>query len=293
MDIQWFPGHMTKARRAIAEDIRQVDAVCEVIDARLPSSSRNPDLPGLLSGKPRILALNRIDQANPDATAKWSAYYRASGERVIETDSRSGKGVGQLTSAVRSLLADKLASYEAKGQAGRGLRVMVVGIPNVGKSAFINALAKRRAASVSDRPGVTRGRQWIRIDNTLELMDTPGVLWPKFSSRTTGENLAFTGAVRDETMDIEELGAALMLRLRETRPEQLAERFRMELDMSDDGYAMLDKAAAGRGFLLPGGLYDTGRTAAILLDEFRAGKLGRVTLDALPDDGGDSGKRRA
>ncbi|MDR1589184.1 MAG: ribosome biogenesis GTPase YlqF [Oscillospiraceae bacterium] len=291
MDIQWFPGHMTKARRAIAEDIRQVDAVCELVDARLPSSSRNPDLPGLLGGKPRILVLNRIDQADPGDTAKWSAYYRASGERVIETDCRSGKGVGQLPPAVRSLLADKLASYRAKGQAGRGLRVMVVGIPNVGKSAFINALAKRRAATVSDRPGVTRGRQWIRIDNALELMDTPGVLWPKFGSRTVGENLAFTGAVRDETMDIEELGASLMLRLRDTCPERLAERCRMELGAAADGFEMLGKAAAGRGFLLPGGRYDTGRAAAILLDEFRAGKLGRVTLDAPPESGGGDGNR--
>ncbi|MDR2358049.1 MAG: ribosome biogenesis GTPase YlqF [Oscillospiraceae bacterium] len=292
MDIQWFPGHMTKARRAMAEDIRLVDAVCELIDARLPSSSRNPDLPDLLGGKPRILVLNRIDQADPDATAKWSAYYRASGERVIETDCRSGKGVGKLPPVARSLLADKLASYEAKGQSGRGLRVMVVGIPNVGKSAFINAVAKRKAASVADRPGVTRGRQWIRIDGTLELMDTPGVLWPKFGSRTVGENLAFTGAVRDETMDIEELGASLMLRLRDMSPKPLAERCRMELDMSDDGYAMLDKAAAGRGFLLPGGRRDTGRTAAILLDEFRAGKLGRVTLDAPPESIGHDGSRQ-
>lgn len=280
MDIQWFPGHMAKARRKMAEDIRQVDAVCELADARVPMSSRNPDLREIIGGKPAIVVLNRIDQADPDATARWSARYKSLGERVIETDCKSGKGVGRFPAAVRSLLADKLAAYASKGQAGRGLRVMVVGIPNVGKSAFINALAKRSAARVSDRPGVTRGSQWIRIDGALELMDTPGVLWPKFSDRAAGENLAFTGAIRDEVTDAEELGAALMLRLRILSPERLAERFKLDIDASDDGYALLTKAAAGRGFLLPGGEYDIGRVAAVLLDEFRAGKLGRVTLDA-------------
>ncbi|MDR1299215.1 MAG: ribosome biogenesis GTPase YlqF [Oscillospiraceae bacterium] len=289
MDIQWFPGHMTRAKRDMAESLRHVDAICEIIDARAPSSSRNPDLNGLAGGKPRVLAINRIDQADADATARWSAHYRGLGERVIETDCRSGAGVSRFAEAARAQLADKLASYEAKGQTGRGLRFMVVGIPNVGKSAFINALAHRRAAAVSDRPGVTRGRQWIKIDSSLELMDTPGVLWPKLGDRTVAENLAFTGAVRDEVVDTEELCASLMVRLRELCPGRLAERYKMAVDANDDGYAMLSRAAAGRGFLLPGGVYDTGRVSAILLDEFRSGKLGRITLDGLPRGGSADG----
>jgi ribosome biogenesis GTPase A len=289
MDIQWFPGHMAKARRKIAEDIRRVDAVCEIIDARLPASSRNPDLRKIMGVKPRILVLNRADQADPHATAAWSAHYRAIGERVIVTDCKSGKGVGRFPAAARALLADKLAAYAARGQTGRGLRVMVAGIPNVGKSAFINAMAGRSATRVSDRPGVTRGGQWIRIDGALELMDTPGVLWPKLGDRTAAENLAFAGAVRDEATDCEELGALLMLRLRTLCPQALAARCKIDVGAPEGGYAMLEKAAAGRGFLLPGGGCDTRRMAAVLLDEFRAGKVGRVTLDVIPADAGDNG----
>jgi ribosome biogenesis GTPase A len=289
MDIQWFPGHMAKARRDMAESLRHIDAICEVIDARIPRSSRNPDLIGLAGTKPRILVINRIDQADASATARWSAYYRGRGERVIETNSRSGAGVQRFAAAARAALADKLASYEAKGQSGRGFRIMVVGIPNVGKSAFINALARRRAATVSDRPGVTRGRQWIKIDKSLELMDTPGVLWPRLGERSTAENLAFTGAIRDAAIDVEELCASLMLRLRELCPCKVSQRYKMTIDAGDDGYGMLRRAAVGRGFLLPGGQCDMGRVSAILLDEFRAGKLGAITLDGLPRGDGCDG----
>jgi ribosome biogenesis GTPase A len=282
MEIQWFPGHMTKARREMEQALRNVDAICEMIDARVPSSSRNPDLRDMAPGKPRILALNRIDQADPAQTAMWISHYKASGEHVIETDSKSGKGVGKFPAAARAALADKLAAYAAKGQTGRGLRILVAGIPNVGKSAFINAVAKRRVATVADRPGVTRGKQWIKIDDALELMDTPGVLWPKFEDRTAGENLAFTGAVRDEVVDREELGAALMLRLRELCPDALAARYKMDVDGDASGYDMLTAAAVGRGFRMSGGGCDTLRAAAVLLDEFRAGRLGRITLEPFP-----------
>ena len=282
MNIQWFPGHMTKARRMIAENIKLIDAICEVIDARIPLSSRNPDLDEMTGGKPRLVVLNRFDQADPGATKRWAAHFRAGGAAVIETDSKSGKGVGGFPVAVRSLLADKIARYVSKGQAGRVLRVMVVGIPNVGKSSFINRVAKRKAADTSDRPGVTRGKQWIRIDNGLELLDTPGVLWPRFEDQTVAENLAFTGAIRDEIIDTETLGANLILRMAELYPERILERYKVDGTVEEGGFGLLAQAAKGRGFLLPGGELDLGRMAVILLDEFRGGKLGRITLENRP-----------
>ena len=201
INIQWFPGHMTKARRMIADNVKSVDAVCEIIDARIPISSRNPDLDELTGGKPRLVILNRADQADPEATKRWKEYFRTRGLHVLETDSRSGKGTGGFSAAVRKLLTKKIAEYQTKGQTGRQLRVMIVGIPNVGKSTFINKIAKRKAAAVSNRPGVTRGKQWIKIDAGLELLDTPGILWPKFDSQIVGENLAVTGAVKDDVVD--------------------------------------------------------------------------------------------
>ncbi|SHH51390.1 ribosome biogenesis GTPase A [Sporobacter termitidis DSM 10068] len=263
----------------IAEQVKLVDAVCEIIDARIPISSRNPDLDELTGDKPRLVIMNRTDQADPEATKRWSAYYRARGLAVLETDAKSGKGTSEFVSAVRTLLKEKIKAYEAKGQAGRVLRLMVVGIPNVGKSSFINRIAGRRAAEASDRPGVTRGRQWITIGAGLELLDTPGILWPKFESQTVGENLAFTGAVKDDILDREGLAANLMAILRETSPQKLAERYKIELPAEKSGYDLLGAAAKKRGFLLPGGVPDTERMAAVLLDEFRGGKLGRITLE--------------
>jgi len=279
MKIQWFPGHMTKARRMIDENIRLVDAVCEVIDARIPVSSRNPELDDMTGGKPRLIIFNRTDQADPDATKQWVASFRSSNVAVLETDSKSGKGVGGFPGAIRMLLADKLAKYAAKGQAGRKLRIMVVGIPNVGKSSFINRVAKRKAAESSDRPGITRGKQWIAIDNGIELLDTPGVLWPKFEDQTVAENLAFTGAIRDEIIDIETLGANLMLRMRDFYPISIAQRYKVDTTSDAGGFDLLAQAAKNRGFLISGGEYDLNRMAVVLLDEFRGGKLGRVTLE--------------
>jgi len=281
MNIQWYPGHMTKARRMITENLKLIDAVCEIIDARIPLSSRNPDLDELTQGKPRLIIFNRVDQADPEQNKKWVLKLRKSNTAVMETDCKSGKGIDKLSPAARSLLAEKLSVYAAKGQTGRKIRLMIVGIPNVGKSSFINRAAKRKAAQTSDKPGVTRGKQWIALPNAIELLDTPGVLWPKFEDPITAENLAFTGAIRDEIMDVEELSAALMLRLAGLYPERLIERYKMEITENQSGYEMLKQAAQKRGFKVSGGDYDTGRMAIILLDELRGGKLGRITLEQI------------
>ena len=278
LNIQWFPGHMTKARRMIAENIKLVDAVCEIVDARIPLSSRNPDLDELTVGKPRLLILNRIDQADPAVTKLWGAYFKEQGLDFIQTDSRTGSGIQAFSPAVNELLKEKRAAWAAKGQAGKAIRAMVLGVPNVGKSSFINRVAKRKAAEASDRPGVTRGRQWITVDRSLELLDTPGILWPRFDSQIIGENLAFTGAIRDEIMDRETLAANLMSRLNLTYPWSLQERYKIETgDFS--GFQLLEAAAKKRGFLVSRGEYDLERMAAVLLDEFRGGKLGRITLE--------------
>lgn len=282
IDIHWFPGHMTKAGRMIEQNVSMVDAVCEIIDARIPAASRNPDIDRLSAGKPRLVVMNRVDQADPSATAQWRAWFRAQGLAVLETDARSGKGVKDFPTAVRALLSDRIAAWEAKGQGTRPVRAMVLGIPNVGKSTFINKLAGRKAAAVSDRPGVTRGRQWISVGRSLELLDTPGILWPRFDSQEVGELLAATGAVKDDVLDREALAANLLVRLRELYPEAIAQRYGLT---SPDaaGWEMLEAAAKRRGFLAGRGEYDTERMAAVLLDEFRGGKLGRITLER-PDE---------
>lgn len=287
MNIQWFPGHMAKARRMVTENAKLVDAVCEVVDARVPHSSRNPELTELVGGKPRLLILNRVDQADPAYTSLWAAYFRSLGYGVLETDCKSGKGTAAFTGAVKTLLREKLEAYKAKGQAGKALRVMVLGIPNVGKSSFINRVAGRRAAEASDRPGVTRGKQWISVGGGVELLDTPGLLWPKFEDKTVGENLAFTGAVRDEILDTETLGVRLCTRLRDTYPKTLTERYGIASPEEKDGFELLSLAARRRGFLVSGGELDTERMAKVLLDEFRGGKLGRLTLDGGPEGQND------
>ena len=279
MNIQWYPGHMTKARRMIGDNLKLIDAVCEIVDARIPLSSRNPELDEMTGNKPRLIVLNRMDQADPEETKKWVVQFRKDNTAVIETDSKSGKGVGDLFPAVRTLLAELLERNKAKGQSGKRLRLMVAGIPNVGKSSFINRLAGRKAAQTSDRPGVTRGKQWITLPHGIELLDTPGVLWPKFEDQTVAENLAFTGAIRDEIMDTETLGANLMSRLNEYYPQRITGRYKIELKADLSGFELLSLAAARRGFLISGGEYDLERMAAVLLDEFRGGKLGRISLE--------------
>ena len=283
MNIQWFPGHMTKAQRMIEENLSMVDAVCEILDARIPYSSRNPDIDRLAGDKPRLVILNRVDLADPQMTARWRMYFESRGLAILETDAKSGKGVGSFAPAVRRLLKDKLAAYEAKGQVGRPLRVMILGIPNVGKSTFINRVAGRKAAIAGDKPGVTRGKQWINIDQGLDLLDTPGILWPKFDSQEVGEMLAITNAIKADVLDKETLGANFMLRLRDMYPNALRERYKMEPDPELNGYELLEQAAKKRGFLVSRGEYDIERMANTLLKEYHEGKLGRLTLEA-PND---------
>ena len=279
LNIQWFPGHMTKAQRMIEENTRLVDAVCEILDARIPRSSRNPDIDRLAAGKPRLVILNRCDLADPAVTKQWAEHFRAQGIAVLETDARSGKGVGGFPAAVRALLADKLAEYERKGQSGRGLKVMVLGIPNVGKSTFINKVAGRKAAAAGDKPGVTRGRQWISIDRSLDLLDTPGILWPKFDSQEVGEMLAVTNAIKSDVIDRETLAANFMLRLCEMYPDAVRERYGVSKTGEENGFDLLEQAAKRRGFLVSRGEYDIERMANTLLDEYHGGKLGRLSLE--------------
>ena len=290
MNIQWYPGHMTKTRRMIADQIKNVDAVCEILDARIPVSSRNPDVDELTAGKPRLVVLNRVDQADPEATKKWAAYFRSKGYAVLESDAKDGMGTTKFAGAVRELLADKLRAYAEKGMVGRVVRVMILGIPNVGKSTFINKVAGRKTAKTEDRPGVTRSKQWVPIDRGLELLDTPGILWPKFEDQSVGLNLAFTGAVKDDILDIETLGCHLMAYLAEQYPDALKTAYKLpalparkeeENDVAY-GYNLLQVAGKKRGFLISGGEVDTERMAKILLDEFRGSKLGRFTLE-LPE----------
>ncbi len=278
MNIQWYPGHMAKTRRIIAEDLRMTDLVCEIVDARIPLSSRNPDIDALAAGKPRLIVLNRADQSDPDANRRWAACFKAQGFSVLSADSKHGAGIGRFLPEVRSVMAEKLKRFQEKGQAGRKIKIMVVGIPNVGKSSFINRVIKRKSAKAEDRPGVTRGKQWFSIGDGFELLDTPGILWPKLGDEATGMHLAFTGAVRDEIMDLETLAAHLMEELAAIKPEALLSRYKIE-GAAGDGPGLLALAAKNRGFLLPGGNVDTERMARILLDEFRSGALGRITLE--------------
>ena len=280
MNIQWYPGHMTKTRRMIAQQIKNVDAVCEILDARIPISSRNPDVDELTAGKPRLVVLNRVDQADPEATRRWAAHFRGKGYAVLECSAKAGTGTKQFAGAVRELLSEKIKAWEAKG-AQRTLRVMILGIPNVGKSTFINRVAGRRTAKAEDRPGVTRSQQWVPIDRGLELLDTPGILWPKFDDPEVGKRLAFTGAVKDDVLDIEELACYLMDYLAAHYADTLTERYKIEVEPGDTGYELLEKAGRKRGFLMRGAQVDTERMARILLDEFRAGKLGRFTLETV------------
>lgn len=282
MNIQWFPGHMTKAQRMIEENLKLVDAVCEILDARIPRSSRNPDIDRLAGDKPRLVILNRCDLADPAVTARWKKYFEAQGLAILETDARTGKGVGGFAPAVRRLLADKIKDYESKGQVGRPLRVMILGIPNVGKSTFINKVAGRKAAIAGDKPGVTRGKQWINIDAGLDLLDTPGILWPRFDSQEVGEMLAITNAIKADVLDKETLGANFMLRLRTMYPQAIVDRYKFQPDPEMNGYELLEQAAKKRGFLVSRGEYDIERMANTLLGEYHEGKLGRLSLEA-PD----------
>ena len=282
-NLSWFPGHMTKTRRMITAEIKNMDAVCEILDARIPLSSRNPDVDELTAGKPRLVVLNRVDQADPGETRRWTAYFREKGYAVLEANAKGGAGTARFAAAVRGLLRDKLAAWAQRGQAGRTVRVMVLGIPNVGKSTFINKVARRKTARAEDRPGVTRSKQWVPVDSTLELLDTPGILWPRFDDPEVGKRLAFTGAIKDDVVDMEELACYLMDYLGRRYAPVLEERYKIDVQPEDSGYDLLEKAGRKRGFLMRGAQVDTQRMARVLLDEFRGGKLGRFTLETVED----------
>ena len=291
MNIQWYPGHMTKTRRQIEADLKNVDIVVEIIDARIPMSSRNPDIDAICAGKPRLIVLNRADQADPAQNRAWGDWFRAQGFTVLETSAKDGKGVNQFSAAARAALKDKLEQWKAKwrekGQVGRPVRAMVVGVPNVGKSTFINKVARKKSAKAGDRPGVTRGKQWVNVDQSLDLLDTPGILWPKFDDQTIGMNLAFTGAVKDDIMDVETLGCHMMTLLAERYPKTLTDSYKLpEVPAREEGendiaygYRLLQACAQKRGMRISGGEFDTERMSRVLLDEYRSGKLGRFTLE--------------
>ena len=280
--IQWYPGHMTKTRRQIEADLKQVDAVCEIVDARIPISSRNPDIDAICGSKPRIVILNRMDLADPNGTRRWAEYFRGRGMAVVATDCKSRKGIGEFQPAVRSVLKEKIERNAAKGM-NRPLRIMVVGIPNVGKSTLINQISGRKGAKAENRPGVTRGKQWVTVDNGLLLLDTPGILWPKFEDPNVGLMLAYTGAVKETVIDLEDLASRLMGLLWKRYPDAVKERYKIEMPENAPGYELLEEAGRKRGFLMARGQINTERMAKVLLDEYRSGKLGRFTLEE-PED---------
>ena len=281
-NIQWYPGHMTKTRRRIEECIKLVDGVVEIIDARIPLSSRNPDIDAITSRRPRIVLLNKADIADGAATSRWIDFFSGSGARAIACDCKTGKGLNRFSDEVRKLLAEKIAVWESKGMGGRSVRLMVVGIPNVGKSSFINRMAKGGKARVADRPGVTRGNQWFTIGGGIELLDTPGVLWPKFDDPDVGRKLAFTGAVKDAVIDVETLCLDLLGYMSANYPQRLCERYKLE---SLDGMTpleVMELIAKKRGMIMRGGEIDYERVSVMIMDEYRAGRLGRITLE-MPD----------
>lgn len=277
--INWFPGHMAKTRRRILEDLKKVDAVAEMVDARIPVSSRNPELDELLLGKPRLVLFNKCDKADPAVTATWLKALSGQNTRALALDCRSGKGVRAVAPAVKDLLREKLAANAARGMTGKPLRVMVVGIPNVGKSSFINRLTGKSRAKVEDRPGVTRENQWFVTADGLELLDTPGVLWPKFEDQTVGEHLAFTGAIKDTILDTETLAVKLLQILKTNYPQLLQARYKITFDPDEDAYELLCKIGKRRSMVVRGGDIDTERAAVMLLDEYRGGVLGAITLE--------------
>lgn len=280
MNIQWFPGHMTKTRRMIEENIRLIDLVIEIADARLPLSSRNPLLDKITASKPKILVLNKADIADPEINKAWVEYYRKQGVKALLTDSKNGKIFNQINAAIREELSELIAKREQKGMAGKPLRVMVAGVPNVGKSTFINKLSGHAGAKTGDRPGVTTGKQWISVRGAFDLLDTPGMLWEKFENENQALNLAYSGAIKDTVVDIEELSVYLLGFLKTNYKEQLCARYKLgDIDEEMDNYELLTLISKKRGFVISGGEADTERGANILLDEFRGAKIGLISLE--------------
>lgn len=279
--IQWFPGHMARTEKEIAKDLKLTDAVVEIIDARIPVSSRNPVLDRLIGSKPRVVFMNKSDLADPAQTADWLTLFRAQGYGAVSADCKTGKNISRLIPQIESMLSDKIAAWHKKGMVGRKIRVMVVGVPNVGKSSLINRLAGHSRAAVENRPGVTRANQWFPVGKNAELLDTPGVLWPRFDDPAVGEHLAFTGAVKDDVVDVELLARSLLETLRTVAPEALKKRYGLTgEEIADfDGAGMLELVGRKRGMLAGRGAVDTERAAHMLLEEFRSAKIGQITLE--------------
>ena len=280
--VQWFPGHMAKTRRLIKESLTRVDCVTEILDARIPLSSRNPEIGEITAGKPRIILLNKCDMADEKVTADWIKYFRSTGAEALAVDCRSGKGLNAYTPLVRKVLAEKIKANTDRGMAGKALRVMVVGIPNTGKSSFINKMAGRVRAKVADRPGVTTSNQWFFIGNGIELLDTPGVLWPKFDDPVVGDRLAFIGSVKDAVLDIETMAVRLLDVLRDGYPGRLSERYKIDNFDELQSWEILELIGRKRGMLISGGEVNTERASVMLLDEYRGGKLGRISMEFPP-----------
>lgn len=279
MNIQWFPGHMTKAIRMMEDNLKLIDVVVELVDARLPLSSRNPKVDELVGSKPHLILLNKADIADPTLTIKWEKYFESKGIMAASVSSTSGKNLNFVFDKCKELLSEKIEREKEKGIVNRSIKIMVCGVPNVGKSSFINKLSGKKSAITGDRPGVTKGKQWIRLKNNFELLDTPGILWPKFDDEAVGLRLAFTGAVKDEIIDIEELACHLLVFFRDNYPSSLTERYKMTDFDEMEGYELLEYLGKRRGFVVSGGEIDTERAAHILLDEFRGAKLGNITLE--------------
>jgi len=280
--IQWFPGHMAKTRRLMQENLGQVDIVLELLDARIPYSSKNPEIEKLLGTKPRIAVLTKSGLANPDVTKEWVEYYKNQGISAVVIDSNTGTGINALEETVKKVMAEKLERYQNKGMSGRKLKSMIVGIPNVGKSSLINKLAGGKKAKVENRPGVTLNKQWVPTEIGLDLLDMPGVLWPKFEDERVGQNLAMTGAIRDQILDIEEIAMLLCSRLMEVAPDEFMTRYKLTDGEVDglDSYDLFELVGRKRGFLISGGEINHQRTAEMLLEEFRSAKIGRISLES-------------
>lgn len=281
-NIQWFPGHMTKTRRMIQSNLSLVDGVVEILDARIPDSSRNPEMDRLVKDKPRMFILNKADMADENATSKWINHYKSKGVTVIKCNCKTGDGIKSFLPAVKNqLLAELMEKRRSKGIDGAPLRLMIVGIPNVGKSSFINKMAKSKKAKVEDRPGVTRTKQWVKLGDNVEMLDMPGVLWPKFEDQEVARKLAFTGAVKDDILDIEALASLLLENIGSSYPKALEERYKITVEGT--GFELLEAVGRKRGMLISGGEVNTERAAITVLDEYRSGKLGRLTLE-LPQE---------
>jgi ribosome biogenesis GTPase A len=281
MAISWFPGHMAKTRRLIEENIKLVDIVVELADARIPRSSRNPVLSELLGSKPRLLILNKSDMSDPIVNDLWIKYYQKEGVYALLCDSISGKGLEKLKETISSVLSEKLKRDESKGIA-RAVKMMVVGVPNVGKSSFINRISGRKTMKVENRPGVTRDKQWVRLGNKLDLLDTPGILWPKFEDEDIGYNLAFTGAIKDTILDVEDIASRMLAALVVHYANNLTDRYHINMQPDMSGYELLQEISAARGFKISGGEIDTLRGANMVLEEFRKLKLGRISIERPP-----------